>query len=362
MSQSPQQPRSAAAKPELIDSFGRTVRDLRISVTDRCNFRCTYCMPEEGMQWLPRTDVLTYEEIVRVARICVERFGVDGIRLTGGEPTVRAHLPVLIEKLAALTVPADADSPRAGRPIDLALTTNGATLALVAHDLKRAGLARINVSLDTLDREKFQRMTKRDELDSVLEGIAVAQEVGFAPVKVNAVVQRGVNDDEILALATFGRDNDIEVRFIEFMPLDAQGGWLNDSVVGQDEIVSTIHHTYPLEQLPSRGAAPADRWRYLDGRGTVGVIPTVTKPFCGDCDRVRLTADGQFRTCLFATDEFDVRALLRGGDRDDAGSEGATDDAIEALLRRAVGEKWAGHNIGQVSFVRPRRSMSQIGG
>ena len=353
MPQSPHNWRSASVKPELVDSFGRTVRDLRISVTDRCNFRCTYCMPEEGMQWLPRTDVLTYEEIVRVARICVERFGVDGIRLTGGEPTVRAHLPVLIEKLASLEVPANADSPLAGKPVDLALTTNGATLALVAHDLKRAGLSRINVSLDTLDREKFIQITKRDELDSVLEGISVALDVGFSPVKVNAVVQRGVNDDEVVALAAFGREHEVEVRFIEFMPLDAQGGWLNNAVVGQDEIVSTIHNVFPLEQLPSRGAAPADRWRYLDGRGTVGVIPTVTKPFCGDCDRVRLTADGQFRTCLFATDEFDVRALLRGG---------AGDDAIEALLRRAVGEKWAGHNIGQVSFVRPRRSMSQIGG
>ena len=353
MSQLPQTSRSDSTRPELIDSFGRTVRDLRISVTDRCNFRCTYCMPEEGLQWLPRADVLTYEEIVRVARICVERFGVDGIRLTGGEPTVRAHLPVLIEKLASLVVPPGADSPRAGARIDLALSTNGATLALVAHDLKRAGLSRVNISLDTLNRERFKHMTKRDELDSVLEGIAAARDTGFSPVKVNAVVQRGVNDDEIVALATFGREHDVEVRFIEFMPLDAQGGWLTNAVVGQDEIVSTIHAVFPLEQLPSRGAAPADRWRYLDGRGTVGVIPTVTKPFCGDCDRVRLTADGQFRTCLFATDEFDVRALLRGG---------ATDDAIEALLRRAVGEKWAGHNIGQVAFLRPRRSMSQIGG
>ena len=353
MSQLPQTSRSDSTRPELIDSFGRTVRDLRISVTDRCNFRCTYCMPEEGLQWLPRADVLTYEEIVRVARICVERFGVDGIRLTGGEPTVRAHLPVLIEKLASLVVPPGADSPRAGAPIDLALSTNGATLALVAHDLKRAGLSRVNISLDTLNRERFKHMTKRDELNSVLEGIAAARDTGFWPVKINAVVQRGVNDDEIVALATFGREHDVEVRFIEFMPLDAQGGWLTNAVVGQDEIVSTIHEVFPLEQLPSRGAAPADRWRYLDGRGTVGVIPTVTKPFCGDCDRVRLTADGQFRTCLFATDEFDVRALLRGG---------ATDDAIEALLRRAVGEKWAGHNIGQVAFLRPRRSMSQIGG
>ena len=353
MSQLPQTSRSDSTRPELIDSFGRTVRDLRISVTDRCNFRCTYCMPEEGLQWLPRADVLTYEEIVRVARICVERFGVDGIRLTGGEPTVRAHLPVLIEKLASLVVPPGADSPRAGARIDLALSTNGATLALVAHDLKRAGLSRVNISLDTLNRERFKHMTKRDELNSVLEGIAAARDTGFSPVKVNAVVQRGVNDDEIVALATFGREHDVEVRFIEFMPLDAQGGWLTNAVVGQDEIVSTIHEVFPLEQLPSRGAAPADRWRYLDGRGTVGVIPTVTKPFCGDCDRVRLTADGQFRTCLFATDEFDVRALLRGG---------ATDDAIETLLRRAVGEKWAGHNIGQVAFLRPRRSMSQIGG
>ena len=353
MSQLPQTSRSDSTRPELIDSFGRTVRDLRISVTDRCNFRCTYCMPEEGLQWLPRADVLTYEEIVRVARICVERFGVDGIRLTGGEPTVRAHLPVLIEKLASLVVPPGADSPRAGARIDLALSTNGATLALVAHDLKRAGLSRVNISLDTLNRERFKHMTKRDELNSVLEGIAAARDTGFSPVKINAVVQRGVNDDEIVALATFGREHDVEVRFIEFMPLDAQGGWLTNAVVGQDEIVSTIHEVFPLEQLPSRGAAPADRWRYLDGRGTVGVIPTVTKPFCGDCDRVRLTADGQFRTCLFATDEFDVRALLRGG---------STDDAIEALLRRAVGEKWAGHNIGQVAFLRPRRSMSQIGG
>jgi len=297
--------------------------------------------------------VLTYEELHRVARICVERFGVDGIRLTGGEPTVRAHLPVLIEKLASLTVPARADSPRAGMPVDVALTTNGATLALVADDLRRAGLSRINVSLDTLQRDKFRSITKRDELDSVLEGIEAAVAVGLQPVKVNAVVQRGVNDDEIVALAEYGREHGVEVRFIEFMPLDAQGHWMSDAVVGQDEIVATINAVFPLEQMPSRGAAPADRWRYLDGRGTVGVIPTVTKPFCGDCDRVRLTADGQFRTCLFATDEFDVRALVRGG---------ASDDEIEQLLRRAVGQKWAGHRIGQVAFVRPRRSMSQIGG
>ncbi len=341
------------SRPELIDSFGRTVRDLRISVTDRCNFRCTYCMPEEGMKWLPRQEVLSYEEIRRVAKVCVDRFGVDGIRLTGGEPTVRAHLPVLVARLAELVVPASADSPRAGQPIDLALTTNGATLALVADDLRRAGLSRINVSLDTLQPEKFRAMTRRDDLTRVLDGIDAALAAGFSPVKVNAVVQRGVNDDEVVSLAEFGRRKGVEVRFIEFMPLDAQGHWMSDAVVGQDEIVAKIQAVYPLEQLPARGAAPADRWRYLDGKGTVGVIPTVTKPFCGDCDRVRLTADGQFRTCLFATDEFDVRGLLRSG---------ATDDEVESLLRRAVGTKWAGHRIGDVAFVRPRRSMSQIGG
>jgi cyclic pyranopterin phosphate synthase len=338
---------------DLVDPHGRTVRDLRISVTDRCNFRCTYCMPEEGMQWLPRTEVLTYEEIARVATICVGRFGVDGLRLTGGEPTVRAHLPVLVDKLARLVVPAGASSPRAGRPVDLALTTNGATLALVADELRRAGLARINVSLDTLDRARFREMTKRDELDAVLEGIRAARAAGFDPVKVNAVVQRGVNDDEVVALAAFGRAEGVEVRFIEFMPLDAQGRWDRDAVVGQDEIVAAIDAVFPLEPIAARGAAPADRWRYRDGAGTVGVIPTVTKAFCGDCDRVRLTADGQFRTCLFATTEFDLRGLLRGG---------ADDDAIAAEIRRAVGTKWAGHAIGEVAFVRPRRSMSQIGG
>jgi cyclic pyranopterin phosphate synthase len=341
------------AVPALIDPFGRAVRDLRISITDRCNFRCTYCMPEAGLAWLPRSEVLTYEEIRRVAKVCVERFGVDGIRLTGGEPTVRAHLPRLVEKLATLVVPATADSPRAGQPIDLALTTNGATLALVADSLRRAGLARINVSLDTLRRDRFVAMTRRDELDSVLEGIDAAIAAGFSPVKVNAVVQRGINDDEIVDLAEFGRRKGIEVRFIEFMPLDAQGGWMSNDVVSQDEIVAAIAAVHPLEQIPARGAAPADRWRYRDGAGTVGVIPTVTKPFCGDCDRVRLTADGQFRTCLFATTEFDLRGLLRGG---------GTDDELETLVRRAVGTKWAGHQIGQVNFIRPGRSMSQIGG
>ena len=338
---------------ELIDPFGRTVRDLRISITDRCNFRCTYCMPEEGMAWLDRKEILTFEEIHRLAQICVERFDVDSIRLTGGEPTVRAHLPVLVEKLAALRVPKTANSPLAGKSIDLAMTTNGATLRLIADELRAAGLSRINISLDTLQQEKFLKITRRDHLAHVLDGIDAAVQAGFAPVKVNAVIQRGVNDDEIVALASFGREKQIEVRFIEFMPLDAQGQWQRDDVVGQDEIVTKINHVYPLEQVASRGAAPADRWRYLDGAGTVGVIPSVTKPFCGDCDRVRLTAEGQFRTCLFSTSEFDLRAMLRGD---------ATDDALAAEIKRAVGTKWAGHAIGNVTFVRPKRSMSQIGG
>ena len=325
---------------DLIDPFGRTVRDLRISVTDRCNFRCTYCMPEEGMQWVPRSDVLTFEEIERLARIFVQRFHVDGLRLTGGEPTVRSHLSVLVAKLAALGV-------------DLSLTTNGSALRHMAHELRDAGLQRVNISLDTLVPEKFLRMTRRDELARVLDGIEAAKEAGFAPVKINAVVERGVNDDEIVALARFGRDHDVEMRFIEFMPLDATGHWLDGKVVGQDEIVATISAEFPLEPVPARGAAPADRWRYLDGGGMVGVIPTVTKPFCGDCDRVRITADGQFRTCLFATDEFDLMAIMRAG---------GTDDDVAAEIQRAVGMKWAGHQIGQVSFVKPRRTMSQIGG
>jgi cyclic pyranopterin phosphate synthase len=310
-------------------------------------------MPEEGMVWLDRKEILSFEEIYRLAQICVERFDVDSIRLTGGEPTVRAHLPVLVEKLAKLRVPKTANSPLAGKNIDLAMTTNGATLRLIAEELKSAGLSRINVSLDTLQQAKFLKITRRDHLANVIDGIDAAVQVGFAPVKVNAVIQRGVNDDEIVALASFGREKQIEVRFIEFMPLDAQGQWQRNDVVGQDEIVAKINSVYPLEQVASRGAAPADRWRYLDGGGTVGVIPSVTKPFCGDCDRVRLTAEGQFRTCLFSTTEFDLREMLRGE---------ASDDALAAEIKRAVGTKWAGHAIGSVTFVRPKRSMSQIGG
>ena len=323
----------------LIDGFGRTVRDLRISITDRCNFRCTYCMPAEGMTWLPREELLSFEEIERIARVCVERFGFDGIRITGGEPTVRAHLPVLVHRLAGLGV-------------DLAMTTNGSTLRLLADDLRASGLRRLNISCDSLERDKFFRMTRRDDLPKVLDGIAAAQQAGFDPIKINVVLMRGVNDDEIVDFARFGREKGVGVRFIEFMPLDADDAWSRDQVVPSSEVIERINEVFPLVKL-QHGAEPAARWGYADGIGDVGVIASVTEPFCGDCDRVRITAEGQFRTCLFATDEFDLRRIVRAG---------GTDDDIANEVVRAVGLKWAGHKIGNITFVRPARSMSQIGG
>jgi GTP 3',8-cyclase len=314
-------------------------RDLRISITDRCNFRCTYCMPEEGMQWLPRAELLTYEEIERVARLLVSRYGVESIRLTGGEPTVRAHLPVLVSKLAALGV-------------DLALTTNGATLGLLADDLASAGLRRINISLDTLRPDRFLRLTRRDGLARVLEGIEAAVNAGLSPVKLNVVLVRGANDDEIVDLARFGRERGVTVRFIEFMPLDAEQAWQEGAVVSQDEVLEVISARWPLEPV-TRGHAPAARFRYLDGLGEIGVVPSVTRPFCGDCDRIRLTAEGQLRSCLFAVDEVDLRRVLRAG---------GSDDELAAEVERCVAAKWAGHQIGRVQFIRPGRSMSQIGG
>ena len=324
----------------LVDPHGRSVRDLRISVTDRCNLRCRYCMPAEGMEWLARSDLLSYEEIERVARVCVERFGFDGIRLTGGEPTVRAGLPVLVEKLAALGT-------------DLSLTTNGATLGLLAGELREAGLRRINISLDSLRPDTFFAVTRRHALDQVLDGIDAAIDAGFSPVKVNCVLVRGVNDGEIVDFATFGREKGVTVRFIEFMPLDAEDGWSPGTVVPAAEVVAAIDAVYPLEAVPARGRAPAERFRYADGRGEIGVIASVTRSFCGSCDRVRLTAEGMFRNCLFAVRETDLRAVLRSG---------GSDDDLAAAIVADVGNKWAGHAIGQVDFIRPRRSMSQIGG
>jgi cyclic pyranopterin phosphate synthase len=326
----------------LVDPFARRVRDLRLSVTDRCNFRCTYCMPEEGMQWLERAELLTYEELARIAAVCVGRWGFDGIRITGGEPTVRSGLPRLFELLAPLGV-------------DLAMTTNGVKLPALAVDLRAAGLRRVNVSLDSLRRETFLALTRRDDLDKTLAGIDAALAAGFDPVKVNAVVIRGVNDDEVVDLAAFGREKGVGMRFIEFMPLDAAGDWSMDRVVPATEILERIDAVFPLESVAPdlTHIEPAARHRYRDGIGDVGVIPSVTEPFCGNCDRVRITAEGKFRTCLFALDETDLRAVLR---------EGGTDDDLAAAIEAAVGTKWAGHRIGAVDFVRPDRSMSQIGG
>jgi len=327
-----------------VDPFARRVRDLRLSVTDRCNFRCTYCMPEEGMTWLPRAEVLTYEELARIARVCVDRWGFDGIRVTGGEPTVRAHLSRLFELLRPLGV-------------DLAMTTNGVRLPELAHDLAAGGLQRVNVSLDTLRADTFRALTRRDDLERVLKGIDAALDAGLDPVKVNCVVIRGVNDDEVIELAAFGREKGVGVRFIEFMPLDAPGEWTMDQVVPAAEILERIDAVFPLEDEPAlrTGAhvEPAARVRYRDGGGDVGVIASVTEPFCESCDRVRVTAEGKFRTCLFALEETDLRAVLR---------DGGSDDDLAAAIEAAVGTKWAGHRIGQVTFVRPARSMSQIGG
>jgi GTP 3',8-cyclase len=327
----------------LVDPFERRVKDLRLSVTDRCNFRCTYCMPEEGMRWLPREELLTYEELARIARVCVERYGFEAVRITGGEPTVRSHLQRLVALLAPLGV-------------DLALTTNGVKLPELAHDLKAAGLRRVNVSLDSLRPHVFEQLTRRDDLDRVIAGIDAACDAGLDPVKVNCVVMRGVNDDEVVDLAAFGRDRGVGMRFIEFMPLDADGAWSLSDVVPAREILDRIDAVFPLE--PSHGtgpghAEPAERFFYRDGQGEVGVIASVTEPFCGNCDRVRITAEGKFRSCLFALEEFDLRAVLRNG---------GTDDDLAAEIERAVGTKWAGHRIGRVDFVRPTRSMSQIGG
>jgi cyclic pyranopterin phosphate synthase len=329
-------------RPPLIDTHGRTVRDLRLSITDRCNLRCVYCMPAEGMPWLPKQDLLTYEELARFARVCVE-CGVTGVRLTGGEPTVRADLPVLVRLLREL-------SPA----LDLALTTNGLKLAAMAPELRAAGLDRVNVSLDTLDRERFVQLARRDRLADVFAGLAAARAAGFAPIKVNAVLMRGLNDDEVVPLARWARAEGVELRFIEWMPLDFQRGWDRSRLVPAAEILARLEAAFPLE--PEDGddpSAPARTFRYRDGAGRVGVIASVTRPFCGTCDRIRLTADGQVRTCLFSLREYDFRALLRSG---------GSDDELEAMLRAAVLRKEPGHLISRPDFVQPERGMSAIGG
>jgi cyclic pyranopterin phosphate synthase len=332
----------APAAGPLLDTFGRVHSDLRISVTDRCNFRCSYCMPAEDMTWLPRDGILSYEEIERVARV-FKSLGVTAVRLTGGEPLVRADLPVLVAKLAALQFD------------DLSLTTNGVGLPHLARALVDSGLRRVNVSCDSLDRERFASITRRDALDAVLQGMDAAEAAGLAPVKVNVVLMRGVNDDEVVDFAAFARATGRPVRFIEYMPLDAAHAWERPDVVPAQEIVERIDAVFPLEAVGSRDddPAPADRYRFADGLGEIGVIASVTDAFCGTCNRLRLTADGALRNCLFATREWSVRDLLRAG---------GTDADLEDLCRQVVWAKAAGHGIDDPGFVPPTRSMSQIGG
>jgi cyclic pyranopterin phosphate synthase len=289
----------------LTDAYHRPIKDLRISVTDRCNFRCSYCMPLDEYEWIDKKEILTFEEIARLAKLFVE-LGVEKIRLTGGEPLVRQDLPRLIEKLSDLTGLAD-----------LCLTTNGALLAARVDALKRAGLRRVNVSIDTLDAEKFTRMTKRGDLNKVLEGIFAAKKTGLAPIKLNAVVERGVNDDDILALVEFSREHGFGMRFIEYMDVGNSNGWTSAKLVSKKEIIEKIHARYPLREIGrDKGSAPSVDYEFVDGGGDIGVIASVTEPFCSSCTRIRVTADGKIVTCLFSQLGQDIKARLRSGATD----------------------------------------------
>ncbi|MHB8507278.1 MAG: GTP 3',8-cyclase MoaA [Candidatus Dormibacteria bacterium] len=327
---------------QLLDSFGRAGTDLRLSVTDRCDFRCVYCMPPEGLKWLPRDEVLTFAEMLRLVGV-LAGCGVDTVRFTGGEPLVRANLDELVRMIAS-----------AHPGLDLAMTTNGHNLAAQAAALAAAGLRRLNVSLDSLQPARFHAITRRDALPRVLDGIAAAAAAGLRPLKLNAVMVRGINDDEAVAFAELARANDYHVRFIEYMPLDAGHDWTREQVVPSQELLERIDARYPLARADEEGPEPAVRHLFRDGApGSIGFISSVSEPFCGDCNRLRLTADGHFRTCLFALDEVDLRQPMR---------RGASDDDLEALIRDAVARKWAGHRINEADFVRPEKSMSQIGG
>jgi cyclic pyranopterin phosphate synthase len=327
----------------LVDTYGRVATDLRVSLTDRCNLRCQYCMPAEGLDWLPGAEVLTDDEVVRLVGIAVG-LGVTEVRFTGGEPLVRRGLTSIVERVGALR-----PRPR------LSLTTNGIGLARTAGALKSAGLDRVNVSLDTLDRDRYREITRRDRLADVIDGLAAADAAGLRPVKVNAVLLRGVNDDEAPALLRWCLDRGYELRFIEQMPLDAQHAWRREEMVTADEILALLQADLDLtpEGVRSRGSAPAETWVVGDGPGRVGVIGSVTRPFCAACDRVRLTADGQVRNCLFAREEGDLRGPMRAG---------ATDEEIGALMRAALWAKKPGHGIDDPAFLQPDRPMSAIGG
>ncbi|GAA0374695.1 GTP 3',8-cyclase MoaA [Microbispora corallina] len=328
----------------LVDSFGRVATDLRVSLTDRCNLRCSYCMPPEGLDWLPKPELLTADEVVRLVTIGVERLGITEVRYTGGEPLLRGDLVEIVAATAALRP----------RP-QISLTTNGIGLARLAEPLARGGLDRVNVSLDTLDRDVFVRLAHRDRLGDVLDGLAGAASAGLLPVKVNTVLMRDVNEHEAVPLLRFCLERGYELRFIEQMPLDAQHGWRRDRMVTADEILGLLKDSFDLtEDDPrARGSAPAELFLVDGGPARVGVIGSVTRPFCGACDRVRLTADGQVRNCLFATDESDLRSALRSG---------ASDDDLAARWVAAVRGKRAGHGIDDPSFLQPARPMSAIGG
>ncbi len=327
----------------LVDGFGRLHDNLRISVTDRCNIRCFYCMPESDVKFGPREEVLTFEEIERFVRVAA-RLGVRKLRLTGGEPLLRRDLAHLVRSLSA--VPGIED---------IALTTNGVLLAAQAAELYDAGLRRINVHLDTLDRDRFIQITRRDELDRVLAGIHECRRLGYGPIKINAVAVKNLVEPDIVPLARFGREHDIEIRYIEFMPLDAQGLWDKRKVLLADEMLAMLTEEIgPLEAVPDADLrAPATEYRFIDGISGVGFIASVSKPFCLNCNRIRLTADGKLRYCLFAIDETDVRGVLRSG---------AGDDELERALRQNIGAKWLGHEINTTKFVAPPRPMYAIGG
>jgi GTP 3',8-cyclase len=326
----------------LYDSFGRLHNNLRISVTDRCNIRCFYCMPEDEVRFGARDEILTFEEIERFVRIAVD-LGVDKVRLTGGEPLLRKGLPSLLARIAA--VPGIKD---------LGLTTNGVLLERDAAALWNAGLRRINIHLDTLDRDRFRAITRRDEFDRVMAGIRECLRLGYA-IKINAVALKGTTDDDVVPLARFGREHGIEIRYIEFMPLDAQGIWDKSRVLLADDMIGRLTEEIgPLEVVPDADPrAPATEFRFADGVGTVGFIASVSKPFCLNCNRLRLTADGHLRYCLFAIEETDIKRLLRTG---------ASDEALKEKVRSTVAGKWIGHEINQAKFVAPPRPMYAIGG
>jgi GTP 3',8-cyclase len=328
----------------LADSYGRVATDLRVSLTDRCNLRCTYCMPEEGLDWLAKPELLTDDEIVRLVGVAVTHLGVNEIRFTGGEPLLRRGVVDIVTRTTQL-------QPRP----QVSITTNGIGLARQAQALREAGLDRVNVSLDTVRQDTFLQLTRRDRLKDVLAGLAAAHEAGLAPVKVNAVLMRGVNDDQAPELLQFCLDHDYELRFIEQMPLDAQHGWSRDQMITADEILELLGKRFSLTatDAAARGSAPAESFTVDGGPATVGIIASVTRPFCGDCDRVRLTADGQVRDCLFARTESDLRTALR---------DGADDAELADRWRRAMRGKLPGHGINDPSFLQPVRPMSAIGG